>query len=1345
MSAKKDRATVADPIAKKKKSTPDVSFPANSKKKKAESESGASQESLQPPSPSLSRAPSARSPYLPIFSRSPSLVSSQTSQAFNFPGSPALSRSQTSESTSSPLMGPHVKKAKSNTPSSPELILSSSQEDDDSVDLLEPASQPKPSTPRAAPKKKKRGDLSVTPSPEKPIVKRKAELPSHSIEASLDDLFSPQPQPNLGIQTSKAPSVPPQATLPAPKGKDTTWSPAIAYTCVPNVCQASFKAEHLLYKHYIETHCADGVSLVDEREALKLGFEICAACSNIFRKGLVHKDKKCPYPVHVEEVVAARMKSRKELLQQAFATCAFGSLDPGVDMPTPTEIFTQFTPTLDYFPGGEELQGEFRRVFIVIVKYLKDNKSTLTPTQWLHAWILLFALPKLLLAIPFEKSPDRLASTAAVVHDRINRFLSCKFSELNTQLREITESLRTRPDDPHRPNTMDATVKKVIGFIKKQGGIGKAGRRLESDCSVADLTDPNVVEEIKTLLIQDASYSEPHCIIKPGESCPVLHVGNVNQAIGSMMPSAPGFSAWGQVIFKVLNRSEEGRSALTYVANAIYAKALPEELNHLITFCTLTPLQKPHGGIRPICAADGFIRLIAKCTVILEQTVIAKTLEPLQVAVGTRGGTEIAIHAIRSHLDAHPQHIAVAIDLRNAFGSVHRHAIATALNIPTYESSKFSRWFFNNFGAPESNVALRSGETLTYNRGVPQGGPTSMQWFCHAIQPLLILANSHLKESNGLVISYADDTFLLGEPIKVFEAFQKFTEKAVDFGLQPRSDKCRILAPSCTLTQAELTMASHCGLPQRIEPALIVLGTPVGAPDREAQLADELINDDLISRKLAYIDNIQCRTLILRYCIATKYNHLARTLPPDQAKKCLNHIDQRIAEALQILLEEEKALPSDVLLQISLPLRVGGLSLKNLEQESNIDYYASASASLMYWHNNLDKKQFSIHNDPSSRSSKAIQSALDKCHSLLTLVRETQSKVLVAGKNLEQYFPDLPKISLPKDVEKLLDGVSASSKLQRSLSQFHARATFRFLIEQRNTPSARRQLLDNSTSSPSLALRAIPTEPGLQLTDKAFRIMLRTYLSLPLERTLGLPEKRIRCACASKDKEPTYAEGDHLFNCNKQSNFSQRHEAIKSVLVSAVNSVGIHVAKERKVSPSDSQKRLDLVIAPFDESSRELWVDVTIASHVSKEITKGRATLPTTPLFAAECAIKTKRNKYKNDINLETQEFVPLAAQCNGALHNDYRKTLYRLSKLNRHCPPVNANSATPTYCAYWAQRINCTLWQGTANALINVATQSMAAAGRLPEDVVPKDDGGPDSYILLDVDPIQDTQELDD
>ena len=1287
----------------------------------------------------------------PITHRPPtrSLSTNPKSCLFSDAASPvprARSQSQTRPHLAAPLR-PLV--PSSSTPSSPSGVVSKITKAKDKGPIEDPFFTKKPVKHRSSPGQKqapKRGrTLPFAPS-----------SPKSSSDWSGSSTLSPSSEeqplfPPTTRATSKAASstsgknsgtpakVLPRSTslaAPAPSTRQTTEPKIVTskdndgntrwtrqpskrvYKCV-QTCDFECATYNLLFQHFLESHCIDQIPNLIESATKSLGFDVCPDCAMVFKHDAVHKIKKCRVPVHSDPNLRQRIAENNRLFRERFVLHRFGKLEPGRDMPSPGDIFGSNAPILQYFPGGEELQADFRRIFIVITQCIKDEPSS--QTQLANLWTLLFSLPRMLFAIPVgkgsDKTKDKHQSTAAVVQSRMTKFFSLELSDLYASFQDAvaTASAFKGASETH-PNNPDALVRNVVGLIRSRGELGKAGKRLYSNCLMADITKDDVRSQVSKLLILDQDYTPLHCVIEPNQACPKLLPSQVSSAVASMMSSAPGFSGWNKALFSALDRSEDGRKALTYVVNAIYSRSLPPELNDLITHCKLTVLQKPQGGVRPICAADCFIRLIAKCTVIIEQAHIAKRLEPLQVAVGTRGGAEIAIHGIRAHLDTNQQHIAVAVDLRNAFGSVHRSAISTALNLYTYESTAHSRWFFNHFGAPESKVALPNGDLLTYNRGVPQGGPTSMQWFCLALQPALDVAWELLQPRQGAVISYADDTFLIGSPTDVFKAFKAFTLKAADLGLQPRPDKCKILAPYMTLDQEAIQLAMECGLVSPPETAIIALGTPVGLPEQEALLALQLIDKQLFE-KLASIDDLQCRLLLLRYCLATKYTHLARTLPPQQAWECLKAIDQLTSAALSYILATGP-LSDTVLAKAALPIAMGGLSLKRLHLDADFIYYASASTALLHWRNCLNPAHpiNQVHAATETRTSQALSNALAKCHAILDTLYSSQKDVIKkGGSNTEATLPDLPPLNLPKHLEHMMSSITPHpSKLQKALSLYSARNSFRILLKGTTTTTnvERIQIIDNSSGTTSYALLALPTEPQLQIDNLSLKLMLLVYLALPLEPALGLPSTPpINCACSKPDR-PTLAAEHHLHNCNFNSQFLIRHTAIISVLNNAAKSVGLVTQLERPVHGSNGKaaRRYDLAVFPIKEDSKIACIDLTIVSHATRDLVRrGNYNVA---LVAANDGYTSKMRRYQGGIEKNTEVFLPLAAQVNGGLHAEFKELFLNLGSRVNARPPLHSNWAASSFASYWLQRLSCMLWIQNARALTAVATKSLTCAG---------------------------------
>jgi hypothetical protein len=73
------------------------------------------------------------------------------------------------------------------------------------------------------------------------------------------------------------------------------------------------------------------------------------------------------------------------------------------------------------------------------------------------------------------------------------------------------------------------------------------------------------------------------------------------------------------------------------------------------------PLRKTAEGIWPIAIGEAWLRFAALCAV-HECSELGPCLAALQVCVGLPGGSEDVGHALRSALDAYPDHLLLSLD-----------------------------------------------------------------------------------------------------------------------------------------------------------------------------------------------------------------------------------------------------------------------------------------------------------------------------------------------------------------------------------------------------------------------------------------------------------------------------------------------------------------------------------------------------------------------------------------------------------------------------------------------------------------------------------------------------------
>lgn len=111
----------------------------------------------------------------------------------------------------------------------------------------------------------------------------------------------------------------------------------------------------------------------------------------------------------------------------------------------------------------------------------------------------------------------------------------------------------------------------------------------------------------------------------------------------------------------------------------------------------LVALPKPKGGVRPIAVGEILRRLTGKCLMALVRDEARSYFYPAQLGVAVPGGVEIAIHTARAWYDRHQcstQKVALKLDFSNAFNTVHREAVLSALTANFPSLSRWAIWCY---------------------------------------------------------------------------------------------------------------------------------------------------------------------------------------------------------------------------------------------------------------------------------------------------------------------------------------------------------------------------------------------------------------------------------------------------------------------------------------------------------------------------------------------------------------------------------------------------------------------------------------------------------------------------
>ena len=167
--------------------------------------------------------------------------------------------------------------------------------------------------------------------------------------------------------------------------------------------------------------------------------------------------------------------------------------------------------------------------------------------------------------------------------------------------------------------------------------------------------------------------------------------------------------------------ADEVAAHLASLCHLLARGEAPGSLSPHLAGGSLHALPKPQGGVRPIAVGEVVRRLVGKVLCMSLREEARDYLQPLQLGVGVKAGTEAAVHASRQWLHRNAGHVdkvLVKLDLRNAFNSVDRAAVLSAVRSHLPEAACCADWCYGR------SSRLRFGDHVVESAaGVQQGDP----------------------------------------------------------------------------------------------------------------------------------------------------------------------------------------------------------------------------------------------------------------------------------------------------------------------------------------------------------------------------------------------------------------------------------------------------------------------------------------------------------------------------------------------------------------------------------------------------------------------------------------------
>ena len=426
------------------------------------------------------------------------------------------------------------------------------------------------------------------------------------------------------------------------------------------------------------------------------------------------------------------------------------------------------------------------------------------------------------------------------------------------------------------------------------------------------------------------------------------------------------------------------RKAISSLIKVICIREINDQSLTPLMASRLVPLNK-NPGLRPIGVGEVLRRIMGKVVMSVFSKDVADASSSSQMC-GRKSGSEAAIHAMRKMFANENTDAVILVDAANAFNNLNRKVL---LHNIKYVCPEISTYVTNCYSS-SARLFVIGGLELKSQEGTTQGDPLGMAIYALGITPMMNIMLMAIGNKHNKMVGFADDITAAGDIASLKLWWDHLLEIGPAYGYFPQPTKSWLIVKDTKLAEATDVFADT-----RIQITIDGerhLGAVIGTEENKRQYINQKISkwkDEI--NLLAEIATTHPQSAYAAY--VTSYQHkmtyFLRTIPGISEE--MRQIDQLIRHRLIPALVGGHIINDNERVMLSLPPRLGGLGLKILEDEAEINFRDSMSVTI-----NLQNQILGVNDEnPKTRNqlrSERVQRDQEKLQRLLDVADDATKR-----------------------------------------------------------------------------------------------------------------------------------------------------------------------------------------------------------------------------------------------------------------------------------------------------------------------------------------------------------------